>query len=744
MSELIPKKTVHRVGDLPMPEGSPEPGSCVRVERPELGLAWVVLDPPHRSATVLDLPLLRDLELVVDQLEQDEALRGVVITGRDPLHFAFGADVDAIATITERKPVEQLTLAVHATLRRLAALPVRTVAAVGGPVPGGAYELSLACDVIVASDHPRTRIGLPETKLGILPGWGGAHRLPRRVGVVAALPLILEGKLLPARPALKRGMIDRITDPAHLHRVAADLAVGREHPRPATRRRRVESWLVDRNPIALQLVESKARKQVEARTHGHYPALPQVIELVTASCRTSLKDAAAIEGAAVAELDTGKVSKNLASIFQASEAAKKLGKNEDGTSPAPVGHAAVIGAGVMGGGIASLFAERGTWTRLIDISRHGLDAALVDHQLTIGKLKKRRRLQAHEADAAIDRLDDDTELRGLGRSDLVVEAVAERLDVKREVLGKVAEQVASETILATNTSSLSVGAIAEGLPHPERVVGLHFFNPVRKMPLVEIVRHGEAGAGGTSEEVVRRVAALSLRLGKTPVVVKDVSGFLVNRLLGPYLDEALRLWSQGVGVGRLDHLLEHFGMPMGPLRLLDEVGFDIAGHAAQSLHEAYGERMAPTDALQPLLEEGDLGAKSGRGFYAHPAGKGRPSARTDLASFRRSIRLQDLTDEEVVDRCVLAMLGEAVRCLEEEVTDSPRELDLATVFGTGFAPFRGGLLRYADERGLAQIVETMRNLAEHPEVSERGGGAGRFAVPGLLAQRAESGGSLRG
>ena len=223
-----------------------------------------------------------------------------------------------------------------------------------------------------------------------------------------------------------------------------------------------------------------------------------------------------------------------------------------------------------------------------------------------------------------------------------------------------------------------------------------------------------------------------------------MAGFLVNRVLGPYLDEAVRLVAAGVDPRRIDAALESFGMPMGPCRLIDEVGLDIAAHAAQSLFEAYGERMAPTDALQPLLEEGDLGAKSGRGFYAHPAGKGRPSARTDLASFRRSIRLQDLTDEEVVDRCVLAMLGEAVRCLEEEVTDSPRELDLATVFGTGFAPFRGGLLRYADERGLAQIVETMRNLAEHPEVSERGGGAGRFAVPGLLAQRAESGGSLRG
>lgn len=720
---------------------APEAGSCVRIERPELGLARLVLDPPHRKATVLDWPLLRDLELAVERLEQDHALRGVVLTGREPLHFAFGADVDAIEGITDRRVVEELSLAVHALFLRLARLPVRKVAAVGGPVPGGAYELALACDHIVAADDPATRIGLPETKLGILPGWGGTHRLPRRVGVVAALPLILEGKLLPARAAWKRGMVDRITHPHHLLRVAADVAVGRETPR--VRRRPVASWLVDRNPLATALVERAARKKVEQRTHGHYPALPEAIELVCGSWRTGMKDAAAMEAAAVARLAVGPVCKNLVSIFRSSEAARRLGRAEGEALP-PVDHAAVIGAGVMGGGIAGLLAEKGVHTRLVDIARPGLDAALVAHRRRVARQRSRRRLEPHQADAAIDRLDTDTELRGLGPARFVVEAVAERADVKREVLGRVAHQVGPETILATNTSSLSVGALAEGLPHPERVVGMHFFNPVHAMPLVEIVRHGDPATGGTTDQVVGRVADLALRLGKTPVVVRDVPGFLVNRILGPYLDEALRLWSEGIGVGRLDHLLVHFGMPMGPLRLLDEVGLDIASHAAASLHEAYGARMTPTSALAPMLAEGRLGKKSGDGFYAHPGGRGEAHPETDLVRFKISRRLEDLSDAEVVDRCVLAMLAEAVRCLDEGVVESAAELDLATVFGTGFAPFRGGLLRHADQRGLGAVVERLDALREREDVAGRGEGSARFEAPELLRRLARDGGRLRG
>jgi len=359
------------------------------------------------------------------------------------------------------------------------------------------------------------------------------------------------------------------------------------------------------------------------------------------------------------------------------------------------------------------------------------------HRGEIDKKAKRKQLQRHEAAAAIDRLMATTEARGFARCQFVLEAVAERLEVKRAVLGELAALMGDEAILATNTSSLSVGEIAAGLPNPSRVVGMHFFNPPRKMPLVEIVR-GPA----TSEEVVRRTARLALDLGKTPVITKDVAGFLVNRVLGPYLDEALRLVGAGVDPNAIDRALVGFGMPMGPCELVDEVGLDIATHAGASLEKAYGERMRATQLLAPLVAAKELGKKSGKGVYAWRAGKGGRLEKDGVNArlVARSPRAMDA--EAIVDRCVLAMANEAVRCLAEEVVDGPRALDLATVFGTGFAPFRGGVLRYVDARGPGAIVERLEKLrAELQGENER---LGRYEPAPLLAERARAGKKLHG
>jgi 3-hydroxyacyl-CoA dehydrogenase/enoyl-CoA hydratase/3-hydroxybutyryl-CoA epimerase len=319
----------------------------------------------------------------------------------------------------------------------------------------------------------------------------------------------------------------------------------------------------------------------------------------------------------------------------------------------------------------------------------------------------------------------------MARSEFAIEAVAEVLEVKRKVLGGLAEQLPAHAILATNTSSLSVGAIAEGLPHPERVVGMHFFNPVKAMPLVEVVRGPE-----TSDEVVTRTCALALALGKTPVVTRDVPGFLVNRILGPYLDEAVRLFLAGAEVERVDRLMLDFGMPMGPYTLLDEVGFDIAQHAAASLHAGYGDRMAPCPGLEGLAQPHRLGRKTGLGFYRHPAPGDRKAKRVvaeDLASFQTGHCARALSDADLVDRLVLAMVGEAARCLEEQVVESEQVLDLASVFGTGFAPFRGGLWSHARKTGYDRVATRMRELQQAPDIAERGAGAQRFEPTGLLS-----------
>ena len=720
------------LGGFPAPANAPAPGSCVRVERPEPGLAVVVLDPPHRKLAVFDAPLLRDLDQVVSELAADASLQGVVITGRDPYQFAAGADIEAIGAIQDPIAVQQIVLAVHGLFGRIAGLRARSVAAVGGAVPGGAYEIALCCDLIVASDDEKTRIGLPETQLGILPGWGGSHRLPERVGIPLALDVILPGKLLPAKVCLRRGMIDRLTKPEYLLRVASDLALGRAPLRRA--RRGWKRWAVDRNPLARLVIDRQARKRVLAQTRGHYPAPLAALELVLSSPGATQDEAAAREARAVAELATGPVAKNLVAIFLASEEAKHARRLPDGSAPPRIERAAVLGAGVMGAGIASVLAQRGVAVRLSDQVRPALDKAVFDHRAALAKKRAARRLAAHEESAALDRLDAVQGLVGLGRAQIVIEAIAEKLEVKRAVFAELAGLVPADCILATNTSSLSVGEIARGLAHPERVVGMHFFNPVPAMPLVEVVRAEE-----TAPEVVSAVAALALALGKTPLVVRDVAGFLVNRLLGPYLDEAVRLFVGGADPLELDGALLDFGMPMGPLALLDEVGFDIAKHAAASLHAAYGERMLPSRGLELMASPERLGKKTGLGFYRHPRGK-RAVLAGDLAQFQTESFARGFTNAELAERCVLAMVNEGARCLEERVVAGPVELDLGTVFGTGFAPFRGGLLRHADALGTVELARRLERLAAAPDVAARAGGAERFAPAELVKTLAERAG----
>lgn len=719
---------------LPFPANAPEPGACVRLEHPEPGVAMVVLDPPHRSLAVLDAPLIRDLEAVVGQLETTGGLKGIIFAGAEPLKFAAGADVDAIESITEREQLLEIVLQVHALFARIAALRPRTVAAVGGPVPGGAFELSLSCDYIVAADDKKTKIGLPETMLGIIPGWGGTHRLPRRIGLPAATQAILTGRLYPARSALKLGMIDRMTQPERLIEVARKIARGDETPK--RKERGWKSWAIDRNPLAVGMITRKARETVLAKTRGNYPAPLRAIDLLGESLRTSVADGARKEAEAIADLAPGSVCKALISIFHASEEAKKLGRKTEDFTPRRIERAGVLGAGVMGAGIASSLADRSVHTRLFDLAPGALDTALHGHRQEIAKRLKRRRLQKHEALAASDRLDTTREMIGFGNAGLVLEAVAERLEVKQSVFQQLAEQVGPECILATNTSSLSVTDIAAGVPHPERVVGMHFFNPVKKMPLVEIVL-GEQ----TSEEVALSTAALAVRMGKTPVLVKDVAGFLVNRLLGPYLDEAVRLFAAGVSPRRIDTLMLDFGMPMGPLRLLDEVGLDIADHASTSLHEAYGARMEPCRDLDAMRSPNRLGRKTGRGFYVYPKGKKkqREYLASDLSGFQASNQGDRMDDDEIVDRLVLSMLNEGVRALEEQVVASATELDLATVFGMGFAPFHGGLLHYADRIGAQNLVAKLEAIAGAADVSGRPGGREKFTPAAQLQEMARTG-----
>ncbi|MAE47137.1 MAG: hypothetical protein CMJ86_09630 [Planctomycetes bacterium] len=718
---------------FPMPDDAPDPGTCIRVERPESGLAVVTFDSPHRSFPIFDAPLLRDLDTVLTELENDVTLKGIVFTGRHPGQFLAGADVEAIQEITDPLLVEQAVIAVHALFDRVERLKPRTVAAVGGPVPGGAFEFSMACDRILLVDDKSSRIGLPETMLGILPGWGGSHRLPRRIGIPGALDCILTGRMLPAKPAKKRGLVDRLVHAEDLARVASDIAMGRKNCRRFSRG--IWKWLIDRNPLATSVIRSKALAGVDSKANGKYPAPYAALDLVLSAPGAVRSTWAAREAKAIGTLATGRVCKSLVGIFFASEAAKKLGKRADGSEPARPEHATVVGAGVMGAGIASSLALARVNVRLGDLSSKALATAISSHRKEVEKRRRRKRLQPHAANAAIDHLVGVEGLLGMARSEIAIEAVAEVLHVKASVFGELAEQLADDAILATNTSSLSVTAIAKDLPHPERVVGMHFFNPVKAMPLVEVVRGEE-----TSDETITRTCALAIALGKTPVVTRDVPGFLVNRILGPYLDEAVRLFVGGADVERVDSLMLNFGMPMGPFVLLDEVGFDIAQHAAASLHAGYGDRMEPCPGLSGMGDDRRLGRKTGKGFYDHPKPGDRKGKRTvaqDLANFQTESWASSLPDAEITDRLVYAMVGEAARCLEEKVVKDESTLDLASVFGTGFAPFRGGLWSHAQRIGLEAVCARMAELHSREDVHARGGGADRFDPAPVAARMTE-------
>lgn len=724
---------------LPFPPDSPPAGSCVRLERDaNAKLAQLVLDPPHRSLAVFDGPLLRDFDLALSDLEREHGgLTGLIVRGKEPLRFCAGADVEAIFAIETAEQARRLARLGQELFQRVHRLskggggPLFVVTAAGGPVPGGAFELALAGDAIVLADHDSTRIGLPEVKLGILPGWGGCQRLPRRAGAVVALDAILTGKLFRAKDALRKGLVDRVTHPEYLDRVARDLALGKE--RLPKKDHRARQFLVDRNPLVREVVRRRTQATVERTTGGHYPAAFEALDLVLDAARTPLERGLEKEADALARLAISPVAKHLVAIFRASEAQKKLGAGEDGGKAERFRRAAVVGAGVMGAGIASLLAQRGVDVRLSDLARGALDSAFRSHEAAVKKALKRRRVERPDADRAIDRFELSTDPVGFGGCDFVIEAIAEKLGAKRAVLGNFAKLIRADAVIATNTSSLSVDAIAAELDDPSRVVGMHFFNPVDKMPLVEIVRGAK-----TSDRTVRRVARLALDLGKTPVVVADRPGFVVNRLLGPYLDEALRLFEEGSSPRELDRRARAFGLPMGPFELLDRVGLDIADHAARSLSEAFGERMRASELLAPLLAAGDLGDKTGRGIYVR---RGKEKELNPLLQRPpHAPAASELWGPEQMERLILPLLNEAALCLQERVVQSAAELDLAAVFGMGFPPFRGGPLHLIDDRGAHDVIAALERCAAQPTVARRPGGVDRFTPAPILRELARTGG----
>lgn len=693
------------------------------------GVAWLVFDNPDSKVNLLTRAVMERLDQLLTQLEEGARtgrVKALVVRSGKDGSFIAGADVREIAGITDGEEAAVQAAAGQAVFLRLERLPLPTIAAIDGTCLGGGTELALACGYRLASDRPETKIGLPEVQLGIIPGFGGTTRLPRLVGVQAALEMILSGKPISAKKAHRIGLVDECVPAPSLIEYARRFAWERiDRGRARTKRRRsLGARLLEDTAPGRRLVFSQARKRVMKQTRGHYPAPLVAIDTIAETISLPLEDALAREARAVGQLIASDVSKNLAHIFFLREASKK-GVGE--ATALPVERVGVLGAGVMGGGIAQLLANRDITVRLKDIRPEAISQGLKHARELFDGAVKRRRLEKREAERRMNRISPTLDYSGFGVVDLVIEAVVERMDVKKQVLREVEAEVGEDAILATNTSALSVTEMQHALARPEKFCGMHFFNPVHRMPLVEIVR-----GAATSDETVATVFALSKRLGKVPVVVNDGPGFLVNRLLAPYLNEAGWLLAEGASIEAIDRALLDFGMPMGPLRLLDEVGLDVSRHAASVLYEAFGDRMLPAPPLVKLGETARLGKKGGRGFYRYQGKDEEVDTEiySELGDTVPGERVQ-IPSSVIQERAILVMVNEAARALEDGIVSSPGEVDLAMVMGTGFPPFRGGLLRYADSIGLGSIVETLERHAR-----ERGP---RFQPAPLLLERARAG-----
>jgi 3-hydroxyacyl-CoA dehydrogenase/enoyl-CoA hydratase/3-hydroxybutyryl-CoA epimerase len=697
-------------------------------------LATLTFDTPGKSANVFSREAIEELEALVQDLGRRVDLEALLLTSAKPRIFIAGADVDAIATITDRGEAEEASRRVQRLFTAWENLPFPTIAAIRGTAVGGGLEISLASTYIVASDREDVRIGLPEIKLGIVPGWGGCVRLPRRIGIAPALDIILAGKAVPSKTAFRLGLVDALLPDASFEHLAIQFAGAKATSRrnPAKERRgprSARSLLLERNPLGRSVLFSQASKRALAATKGHYPAPLRALEVVRTGIARGREAGFDAEARAIGDLAVSAISKNLVHVFHLLEASKREGLS--GAEPRPIRAAAVLGAGVMGGGIAQLLADQAQIpVRLRDLAPQALASGMAHAAGLFQRQVERRRLKPAEMRRRMTLLQPTLDLSGLAQTDLVIEAIVEKLDVKQKVFAELAELVSDRTILASNTSSLSIDAIARDTPHPERVVGMHFFNPVHRMPLVEVI----VGAR-TSATATNTVVELARRLGKTPVVVKDRPGFLVNRLLAFYMGEALGLVQEGVAVDAVDRAMVEWGMPMGPVALVDEVGIDVAAKVAHILGEAFGDRLPVASGSEQVLASGRLGAKNQRGFYLYRDQRRTVPDPEIPALIGASRTPSTITTEQLVLRMVLPMVNEAARCLAEGVVASPGKLDLALIMGTGFPPFRGGLCRWADGEGLFRLVGELQRL-------ENSTGR-RFAPSRELIEMAQLGGFER-
>lgn len=647
------------------------------------GVVILSLDRANSSVNAISRAVLDELELIVERLAIEKPA-GVIIHSAKPGGFAVGADIKAFVEYARHDTVLENIEHGQRVYESLARLSCPTVAAVHGVCMGGGTELILACAQRIAADDDRTKIALPEVMLGIHPGWGGTARLPRLIGATEALPLMLTGKSLSARRALALGVVDRLGRPEEL---LAEARLLLRHPQPRPLARRARAW-ASNTWLARQILAPMVLKQTAAKVRKeHYPAPFAMIE-VWKRGGGNIQQRLALEARSVAKLAQTSTAQNLIRIFFLQE---RLKGQASGIDP-DIKHVHVVGAGVMGGDIAAWAAFRGFEVTLQDREMKFIQPALDRaRQLYEKKLKTPEKVEQ-----TVRRLRVDVAGNGVASADLVIEAIYENAEAKRELYEKIEPQFQTDEILASNTSSIPLDELRKGLKAPQRFLGLHFFNPLAQMPLVEVVRHDQLDPA-----IEKRALAFCKAIGKLPVAVKGTPGFLVNRILMPYLLEALRLYGEGVPGPVLDHVAKNFGMPMGPIELADTVGLDVCASVGRELAPFLG--LEVPSGLDDKLAAGKRGKKDGQGLYMWQDGKPQ----------KPEVDQNYVMPPDLQERMILPMVNEAIACLADGVVDDADLLDAGVIFGTGFAPFRGGPLQYARSVGVEKIKQKLEQLARH-------------------------------
>ncbi|MEZ0392829.1 MAG: 3-hydroxyacyl-CoA dehydrogenase NAD-binding domain-containing protein [Pseudobdellovibrionaceae bacterium] len=677
---------------------------------PHGDIAVVEFDMVGEKVNKLNTPMMTRLREVIGELRKS-TFKAAIFKSNKPKIFIAGADIDEIKSMNSKEQFEKAVLAGQEIFNELEDLPIPTIAAVHGACAGGGCEFIMACDYRMATDDNSTKIGLPETKLGIIPGFGGCVRMPRMIGLANAFDIILAGKLVPAKKAEKMGLIDQVVYPTILQEQALKMAQELIQKGSKKRKKIFEpQGLMPKfleSIVGRQVVYSQAKKGVLQLTHGHYPAPLKAIQVISRTYGMSDRNRALqIEREAFIEAAATDVSRNLIHVYYLTEMVKKqtgvTGREVKANDVHSIG---ILGAGTMGGGIAFIAADKGLEARMKDINFDAIGKGLKHASDLWGKSLKKKRINKYEFQQKMDRITGTVDYSGFKILDVVVEAIVEDMEIKKKVIAETAKNMRPDAIIATNTSSLSVTEMAQGHPKPEYFAGMHFFNPVDKMPLVEVIR-GEK----TSDETIATIFELSKRLGKMPVVVKDGPGFLVNRLLLPYMAEAAFLLQEGMSIEKVDQAyVKDFGMPMGPFALMDEVGLDVCLKVLKIFKKAFGSRVEIAPCMEKLEKSGRMGKKNSKGFYKYDErGKRQEVDSTVYADLGLSTPTDPLALKECIERGIFAMVNEcSLALLEDQIVQSAHEVDLAMIMGTGFPPFRGGLLKYADSVGSQYIVDQL-------------------------------------